>query len=188
MCFSRPHDQSASCPDQQEPPEEAQLIIKPGNALQVGLIDTNIVNPPVPPWQDMLAGVSLRVFVHEAEDDPPADLCFDYRLTTTEPDTVLPLIHFEMPEAEQHRLVAQLAEIDAQLISLLVHAPCVSGSDLLLAWSDPIPVRPPNGEPYEVRLTTSHFSVHPKRDSDALSHITWVAEACTFEPLKRWYT
>ena len=188
MCFSRPHDQSASCPDQQEPPEEAQLIIKPGNALQVGFIDTNIADPPVPPWQDMLAGVSLRVFVHEAEDDPPADLCFDYRLTTTEPDTVLPLIHFEMPEAEQDSLVAQLAEIDAQLISLMVHAPCVSGSDLLLEWSDPIPVRPPNGEPYEVRLTTSHFCIHPKRDSDALSHIAWIAEASTFEPLKQWYT
>jgi hypothetical protein len=164
---------------------------------RVGFIDMDIVDNTEASLQNLLTGVALRVFLHNTEDAPPNDLCFDYLLVTSATSEGLeshgPLlptlpIYFEMQEAERYLLIAQLADINAHHISLLVHAPCVSGSDLLLAWFDPIPMLLPGGLPHELRLAMSHFSIHPKRDSDVLSHIIWIAEARTCEPLKQWYT
>ena len=58
----------------------------------------------------------------------------------------------------------------------------------MLAQSDPLPVRLPEGVPHEVHLGTSRFCMHPRHGSDALSHIVWEAEARTFDPLMTWYT
>ena len=172
----------------------AQLLVRAGGTLQVGVILINLVEDAWATPQELLAGVALSVLVHTGDDAGPPHLCLEYRLVTSEdldsrwpPPTDRP-IRFEMPLAEQHRLVAQLADTGARRISLIAHAPCVSGRNIMLAQSDPLPVRLPEGVPHEVHLGTSRFCMHPRHGSDALSHIVWEAEARTFDPLMTWYT
>lgn len=171
----------------------AQLLIQ-GDGVQVAIVLLDLVQEAWASPQDLLAGLVLRVLVHTAEDASPPHLSFDYRLLTdedTEGRWPLPpnhLIRFEMPLTEHRRFAAHLAETDAQLVSFIVHAPCVSGRTLMLARTEPIPVRLPAGVQHDVHLRTSRFTLHPRPGSDALSHVVWAAEAQTFEPLMVWYT
>ena len=139
--------------------------------------------------------VDMSVFAHLAEDDSPPHVSFQFQLVSRSDRAAANnapggLVDFEMPLAEHRRLASQLEEMAVTRISLVVHARSAANRVVQLARTDPVPVRSPGGAtdaPRALDTGTSTLFLHPLQGSDALSHVTWVAQAQTFDSLMEHY-